>query len=119
MMKKLIATSLFSLFLCAADVCASENASLSEQQWIEKGEQVAIASDCQACHTKPEGGKPFTGGYGISSPMGMIYPPISPHPLLTGLASTVKQSLLVLFAMAFVLMAAISIRLCLIPLTPS
>lgn len=73
MMKKLIATSLFSLFLCAADVCASENASLSEQQWIEKGEQVAIASDCQACHTKPEGGKPFTGGYGISSPMGMIY----------------------------------------------
>ena len=39
----------------------------------KKGEQVAIASDCRACHTKPEGGKPFTGGYGISSPMGMIY----------------------------------------------
>lgn len=73
MMKKLIATSLFSLSLFAAGVCASEHASLSEQQWIEKGEQVAIASDCQACHTKPEGGKPFTGGYGISSPMGMIY----------------------------------------------
>ncbi|MFJ1231368.1 c-type cytochrome [Yersinia proxima] len=72
-MKKLIATSLFSLSLFAAGVCASEHASLSEQQWIEKGEQVAIASDCQACHTKPEGGKPFTGGYGISSPMGMIY----------------------------------------------
>ncbi len=73
MMKKLIGTSLFSLFLFTAGVCASEHASLSEQQWIEKGEQVAIASDCQACHTKPEGGKPFAGGYGISSPMGMIY----------------------------------------------
>ena len=66
MMKKLIGSCLFSLFLFTAGVCASEHASLSEQQWIEKGEQVAIASDCQACHTKPECGKPFAGGYGIS-----------------------------------------------------
>ncbi|MFL4556392.1 c-type cytochrome [Yersinia kristensenii] len=72
-MKKLIGTSLFSLLLFAVGAHAAENNSLSEQQWIEKGRQVAIASDCQACHTKPEDGKPFTGGYGISSPMGVIY----------------------------------------------
>lgn len=40
---------------------------------IAKGEQVAIASDCQACHTAPGSTKPFAGGYAISSPMGAIY----------------------------------------------
>lgn len=40
---------------------------------LKQGEQLAVASDCQACHTQPGGGKPFAGGYGIASPMGVIY----------------------------------------------
>lgn len=39
---------------------------------LKQGEQLAVASDCQACHTQPGGGKPFAGGYGINSPMGVI-----------------------------------------------
>jgi fructose 5-dehydrogenase cytochrome subunit len=39
---------------------------------IEQGRYVAVAGDCAACHTKPNGGKPFAGGYGIVSPLGAI-----------------------------------------------
>ncbi|CAM3540645.1 cytochrome c [Yersinia entomophaga] len=73
MMKKRIGAFLLSLSFISAAALAADNASLSQQEWIHKGEQVAIASDCQACHTKPEGGTPYAGGYGISSPMGVIY----------------------------------------------
>lgn len=41
---------------------------------IAKGQALAIASDCMACHTNAQQqGKPFAGGYGIASPMGTIY----------------------------------------------
>ena len=41
---------------------------------IARGQSLAVASDCAACHTNSrEQGKPFAGGYGISSPMGTIY----------------------------------------------
>lgn len=36
------------------------------------GKRLAVAADCVACHTAPEG-KPFAGGYALSSPMGVIY----------------------------------------------
>ncbi|KAA8560732.1 Fructose dehydrogenase cytochrome subunit [Pseudomonas extremaustralis] len=36
------------------------------------GKRLAVAADCVACHTSP-GGKPFAGGYPLSSPMGVIY----------------------------------------------
>jgi len=36
------------------------------------GMRLAVAADCVACHTAP-GGKPFAGGYPLSSPMGVIY----------------------------------------------
>ena len=36
------------------------------------GKRLAVAADCVACHTAP-GGKPFAGGYALSSPMGVIY----------------------------------------------
>lgn len=36
------------------------------------GKRLAVAADCVACHTMP-GGKPFAGGYPLSSPMGVIY----------------------------------------------
>ncbi|OCR22942.1 cytochrome C [Pseudomonas syringae] len=36
------------------------------------GKRLAVAADCVACHTAPEG-KPFAGGYSLSSPMGVIF----------------------------------------------
>jgi mono/diheme cytochrome c family protein len=39
---------------------------------IRDGEYIAIASDCEACHTAP-GGKRLAGGLPIGSPLGTIY----------------------------------------------
>jgi fructose 5-dehydrogenase cytochrome subunit len=39
---------------------------------IKRGEYLAKAADCGACHTAP-GGKAFAGGLAISSPVGTIY----------------------------------------------
>jgi fructose 5-dehydrogenase cytochrome subunit len=39
---------------------------------IERGEYLARAADCGACHTAPQG-KPFAGGLAITSPVGTIY----------------------------------------------
>lgn len=41
---------------------------------IKKGEYLAQAGDCIACHTKP-GGLPFAGGLPINTPFGIIYSP--------------------------------------------
>ncbi|MFJ3486877.1 c-type cytochrome [Pseudomonas sp. NPDC090202] len=40
---------------------------------IAKGEYLARAGDCVACHIAHGGGKPFAGGLGIKSPIGTIY----------------------------------------------
>ncbi|WP_168879866.1 cytochrome c [Rhizobium sp. P28RR-XV] len=40
---------------------------------VKKGQAIATAADCMACHTVPKTGKPYTGGYGIVSPLGTIY----------------------------------------------
>lgn len=40
---------------------------------VSKGEYLARAGDCVACHTSHDGGKPFAGGLGIASPIGTIY----------------------------------------------
>ncbi|HXW23474.1 MAG TPA: cytochrome c [Xanthobacteraceae bacterium] len=39
---------------------------------VEKGRYLAVAGDCRACHTNPQGGKPFAGGYALASPLGSI-----------------------------------------------
>lgn len=39
---------------------------------IERGEYLARAGDCVACHTAP-GGAPFAGGLGMQTPLGAIY----------------------------------------------
>lgn len=38
---------------------------------VKRGEYLAIAGDCGACHTKP-GGKPFAGGVVVRTPVGDI-----------------------------------------------
>jgi mono/diheme cytochrome c family protein len=42
------------------------------RELIEKGRYLATASDCVACHTNHEGGKPMAGGLPMASPVGTI-----------------------------------------------
>lgn len=60
--------TLFTLMLCAAGAARAEP--LPAQ--ASPGQRLAVAADCVACHTAP-GGRPFAGGYALSSPMGVIY----------------------------------------------
>lgn len=47
---------------------------------IQRGEYLATAGDCVACHTRP-GGKPFAGGLKIATPMGdIVSTNITPDP---------------------------------------
>jgi mono/diheme cytochrome c family protein len=47
---------------------------------VAKGEALAAAGHCAACHTQP-GGQPFAGGYALHTPFGIIYGDnISPDP---------------------------------------
>ncbi|MAK90885.1 MAG: alcohol dehydrogenase [Oleibacter sp.] len=64
-MKNLMAIVSLSLLFTAAQASA-------DQDLIKKGEYMARASDCVACHTV-KGGKPFAGGRSIESPFGTIY----------------------------------------------
>lgn len=51
---------------------SSHAADQDQADLIAKGQYIATASDCAACHTD-KGGKPFAGGLGIVSPVGTIY----------------------------------------------
>ncbi|WP_317847120.1 cytochrome c [Pseudomonas sp. HTZ2] len=44
----------------------------ADQAQVKRGEYLARAADCMACHTA-EGGAPFAGGLPIHSPFGTIY----------------------------------------------
>lgn len=47
---------------------------------IARGEYLAKAGDCVACHTAP-GGAPLAGGLGLQTPMGTIHATnITPEP---------------------------------------
>jgi mono/diheme cytochrome c family protein len=50
----------------AADTAGADNASL-----LKRGEYLATAGDCVACHTAPKG-KPFAGGLPLATPLGNI-----------------------------------------------
>lgn len=49
-------------------------ANQSLEQTIKRGEYLAYASDCVACHTKHDGA-PFTGGLPMVTPFGTLYSP--------------------------------------------
>lgn len=49
------------------------SSSLSQEDLVARGQYLSFAGDCMACHSSA-GGKPFTGGIGITSPVGKIYP---------------------------------------------
>ncbi|MGG6176827.1 c-type cytochrome [Pantoea allii] len=44
----------------------------SQTDLIKRGEYLAVAGDCAACHTD-EGKAPFSGGHAIGSPLGIIF----------------------------------------------
>jgi len=55
-------------------------ASAADQVQIERGAYLARAGDCIACHTA-KNGKPFAGGYPLSTPLGKVYSTnITPDP---------------------------------------
>lgn len=47
-------------------------AQLASADLVKRGEYLAHAADCQACHTAP-GGAPFSGGFAFNMPFGTIY----------------------------------------------
>jgi mono/diheme cytochrome c family protein len=48
---------------------------------VARGEYLAKAADCVACHTVPDSGKPFAGGVAFKLPFGTIYSSnITPDP---------------------------------------
>jgi fructose 5-dehydrogenase cytochrome subunit len=59
---------LFTLMLITASSAHAE--ALDDS--ASRGKRLAVAADCVACHSVPQG-KPFAGGYPLSSPMGTIY----------------------------------------------
>ena len=60
-----------ALLIAAFGVASAQNAATDEAN-IKRGEYIAVACDCEACHTAP-GGKPLAGGLPIASPLGTIY----------------------------------------------
>jgi fructose 5-dehydrogenase cytochrome subunit len=58
--------------LAGAGLAHAEDTTANPDEVIKRGEYLARASDCTACHTAPHG-QPFAGGLAISSPVGTIY----------------------------------------------
>jgi mono/diheme cytochrome c family protein len=56
----------------AGGICQAADSPGQTAAAVKRGEYLAIAADCGACHTAP-GGKPFVGGLPISTPLGTIY----------------------------------------------
>ena len=53
-------------------LAVSSVAQAADEAQVKRGEYLARAADCMACHTA-EGGAPYAGGLPIHSPFGTIY----------------------------------------------
>lgn len=56
----------------ASALDAAGNVSPSDPALVQRGEYVARAGDCVACHSLPDG-RPFAGGLAMATPLGAIY----------------------------------------------
>lgn len=56
----------------ALGLAVSSFALAADDAQVKRGEYLARAADCMACHTA-EGGAPYAGGLPIHSPFGTIY----------------------------------------------
>ena len=64
----------------SAPSAAFFGADQSIEETVKRGEYLAQAGDCVACHTKHDG-QPFAGGFAMPTPFGTIYSPnITPDP---------------------------------------
>ena len=70
MIKQTIVAAISALVASAA-FAADGTPAAADAQMIKQGEYLSRAGDCIACHTAKDG-KPFAGGLGIDSPLGMI-----------------------------------------------
>jgi fructose 5-dehydrogenase cytochrome subunit len=68
--RRLIPAAALWLLSFSGDVAA---ATIYPAETVERGRYLAVAGDCTGCHTNPRSGAPFAGGYGIASPLGVIY----------------------------------------------
>ncbi|MDP5009193.1 MAG: cytochrome c, partial [Glaciimonas sp.] len=70
--------SLMMVFVFASQGHAKDSAEISpivtSGDQIKRGEYLARAADCIACHTVDKA-KPFAGGYPLATPFGTIYGP--------------------------------------------
>ncbi|WP_160285612.1 cytochrome c [Pseudomonas knackmussii] len=65
---------------------AAEASDAAPAELLKRGEYLARAGDCAACHTAPDG-KPFAGGLPLATPLGNVYSSnITPDPK-TGIGS--------------------------------
>lgn len=62
---------LFIAALCMGGTLSAWGAS-SDDILVSRGEYIARAGDCVACHTA-KGGQAFTGGLGLGTPIGTVY----------------------------------------------
>lgn len=70
---RLLGAAAWLLSACAlASVSVAARAAEVQADSLKRGQYLATAADCVACHTAP-GGKPFAGGLAISSPVGTIF----------------------------------------------
>lgn len=71
MRRRYLSLAMSMLFATAFSAVAADNS--SPQALIAKGEYLAIAADCGACHTPPKEGAAMSGGYAIQSPLGTVF----------------------------------------------
>jgi mono/diheme cytochrome c family protein len=57
--------------LASLDVCAATAMGKADPALVKRGEYLALAGDCVACHTAP-GGKPMAGGLPLPTPIGEV-----------------------------------------------
>jgi fructose 5-dehydrogenase cytochrome subunit len=74
-MRTMLSDLLYGVLITVAGcwtVVAHADEAAGSADLIKRGEYLAKAADCGACHTTPQG-KPFAGGLAITSPVGTIY----------------------------------------------
>jgi fructose 5-dehydrogenase cytochrome subunit len=69
---RLGALLIFFAATMAAGICHAADPPDQTAAVIKRGEYLATAADCGACHTAPRG-RPFAGGLPIDTPLGTIY----------------------------------------------
>ncbi len=72
MINRLVAALAFAALSAFFAFSVSAQAQTSADPLVARGESLARAGDCVACHSAPKG-KPFAGGLAMTTPMGKIY----------------------------------------------